>query len=70
MPEPVTNCESCKGLGWLVASVASDNHTDRLEIQRCDACGKFESDFEAEQKALNFLFTKMVDRLEGEIEDI
>lgn len=38
-------CEPCEGRGWLV--VALDGDEDRLEIQRCDACDRFQSDAEA-----------------------
>lgn len=39
-------CSECNGRGWLVMCNA-DTHA--LELQRCDACARFESDLDAQQ---------------------
>ena len=39
-------CEVCKGAGWLYADTGCAGHPD-MAIQRCDACGIYESDEEA-----------------------
>ncbi|GMW03701.1 MAG: hypothetical protein AMXMBFR84_48350 [Candidatus Hydrogenedentota bacterium] len=39
-------CSECNGRGWLVM-FNTDTHA--LELQRCDACAKFESDLDAQQ---------------------
>ena len=38
MPK-ITNCESCRNKGWLLAESGGE-----LEIQRCDACCRFLTD--------------------------
>ena len=40
--QPVS-CGACGGKGWLWC-IAEGDHPPRQEIQRCDACQKFESD--------------------------
>jgi hypothetical protein len=42
----------CKGRGWLVVDVDS---TGFLRVERCDACGRFDSDRAAEQEAMRLL---------------
>ena len=37
-------CEECNDKGWLVLD---EDHMDKLVIQRCDSCEKFDTDNEA-----------------------
>ena len=37
-------CPACGGLGWLLVDIDNEGY---FAIQRCDACGRYESDNEA-----------------------
>lgn len=38
-------CDACEGKGWIIAAIDGDNQ--RLEIERCDQCERYESDEQA-----------------------
>ena len=43
-------CEACDDKGWLQCNVGN-NQSPKYEIQRCDACGRFDSDQAAREAA-------------------
>ncbi len=43
-------CEACDGAGWLQCNVGNDR-SPRDEIQRCDACERYDSDQAAQEAA-------------------
>jgi hypothetical protein len=43
-------CEACQGTGWRQCNVGNDQ-SPQYEIQRCDACGRFDSDQAAQEAA-------------------
>jgi hypothetical protein len=38
------HCLACQDTGWLLVDIDNEGH---FAIQRCDACGRYESDNEA-----------------------
>ena len=38
-----THCEACHGHGWLL----QNNNAHGLQVERCDACGRFPTDEQA-----------------------
>jgi hypothetical protein len=44
------HCEACGGLGWLQCNVGNDQ-VPQIEIQRCDACERYDSDRAAQEAA-------------------
>src|SRR5581483_8160516 len=45
---PGQDCEACGGKGWLFTNTGNDQ-LSRYEIQRCDACERYDSDMAALQ---------------------
>jgi hypothetical protein len=45
-----TPCEACEGLGWLHCNVGNDQ-SPQYELQRCDACERYENDQAAKEAA-------------------
>jgi hypothetical protein len=43
-------CEACDGKGWLQCDVGNDQ-SPQYEIQRCDACKRYDSDQAAQEAA-------------------
>ena len=43
-------CEACDGVGWRQFNVGNDE-SPQYEIQRCDTCGRFDSDQAAREAA-------------------
>ncbi len=43
-------CEACDGVGWLQCNVGNDQ-APQYEIQRCDACERYDSDQAAREAA-------------------
>jgi hypothetical protein len=44
------SCEACHDLGWLKCNVGNDENP-QYEIQRCDACERFDNDQAAQEAA-------------------
>jgi hypothetical protein len=43
-------CEACDGTGWVRCNAGNDQ-SPQVEIQRCDACERFDSDEAAQEAA-------------------
>jgi hypothetical protein len=51
-----STCEACEGKGWVQCNAGNDQ-APQYQIQRCDACERFDSD-EAAQEAAESTVTK------------
>lgn len=47
-------CEACDGAGWIRCNVGNDQ-SPRSEIQRCDACERYDNDQAAQEAAASDL---------------
>ena len=45
-------CEACDDKGWVQCNIGNDQ-SPRYQIQRCDACERFDSDLAAQEAAMN-----------------
>jgi hypothetical protein len=45
--KPVPVCFACRNRGWIIADVHDTESNEYTLIERCDACGKFDSDMDA-----------------------